>query len=79
MSKICLQAIVFKLHDVYESHITMAFMDDEFRRKFKCYSQFLANPNTVGANYSGQPAVVLAAHLCQAATNSDFSRRDSAG
>lgn len=42
-------------------------------------ANFLANPNTVGANYSGQPAVVLAAHLCQAATNSDFSRRDSAG
>ena len=40
MSKICLQAIVFKLHDVYESHITIAFMDDEFRQKFKCYSQF---------------------------------------
>ena len=42
-------------------------------------ANFLANPNIVGANYSGQPAVVLAAHLCQAATNSDFSRRDSAG
>lgn len=42
-------------------------------------ANFLANPDTVGANYSGQPAVVLAAHLCQAATNSDFSRRDSSG